>query len=249
MSAGGTLFMNDETKIETYSGFYRSQAEDRFRVDATHAAAQGWKPISQWWNGTQLSVTYARPDGHRPPMPPPAHSPAQAPSPTPLVGSDRSVQRAPASTARISRRRIVELARLAAVAAPIAVAWMVAMTGIRMVTGIGITTPVPTNPVSALPSGMTTWPGDPSLAWTWSDGTAAGCQPSGVWCQGIEVVAEGGCPGALYVVVAVLDASNHIIGHADDVVEGLNAGVRTDLRFTSTSSRATSTRPWAMDCF
>lgn len=50
--------MSAPTRIQTYEGTYRSQAEDRFRADATQAALHGWHPIDQRWDGTSLRVTY-----------------------------------------------------------------------------------------------------------------------------------------------------------------------------------------------
>jgi hypothetical protein len=119
-----------------------------------------------------------------------------------------------------------------------------------MVTGLDNTTPTATHHLMTdAPAGMTVWPQDRSLAWSTSIDAAGGCGQDGVWCHWMTVVAADGCPGALYVVVAVLDMSGNVIGHADDVVEALAAGIPTDLRFGSTSSRAATTRPWAMDCF
>ena len=51
--------MDTQTRIQTYPGLYRSQAEAAFRADAAQAAAHGWYPVAQQWTGTDLVVSYA----------------------------------------------------------------------------------------------------------------------------------------------------------------------------------------------
>src|SRR5262245_17587210 len=48
--------------VKTYEGLFESQAQDRFRAEATEAAPHGWHPVDEHWNGQVLTVTYE----HRP---------------------------------------------------------------------------------------------------------------------------------------------------------------------------------------
>jgi hypothetical protein len=51
--------MDPQTRTQTYPGLFRSQAEEAFRRDAADAAAHGWYPTGQRWDGQALVVTYA----------------------------------------------------------------------------------------------------------------------------------------------------------------------------------------------
>lgn len=51
--------MSASTRVRVYPGIIESQAEERFRVDATEAVKQGWHPTEWRWDGTALRVVYA----------------------------------------------------------------------------------------------------------------------------------------------------------------------------------------------
>lgn len=51
--------MRRPTRVQTYDGLYRSQADELFHADALEAARHGWRAVDEGrWNGEQLAVTY-----------------------------------------------------------------------------------------------------------------------------------------------------------------------------------------------
>jgi hypothetical protein len=51
--------MSEQVRVMRYPGSYRSQADERFALDAAEAVQHGWSPTSSHWDGHELVVTYA----------------------------------------------------------------------------------------------------------------------------------------------------------------------------------------------
>ncbi len=262
--------MNEETRLETYEGLYRSQATDRFHKDLAILGPQGWKVVHTLWDGKSLKITYAyrskdangsvaaappvplNPPETRLPealipealIPPEAFTSPLAPRPEVSTRPDRGTFWTPAREHRLSHTL-----RPGAAIGTVVLVSMLAITGVLMVAGGDNGGPTPTTqPVAEAPAGMTRWARDPRIAWAWSDEPAATCEDGRDWCRVMTVVSEEGCPDGLYVLAFVLGEVGDVIGYASARTESLAPGLRSEMVLRSPLATARDARPFAMTC-
>lgn len=63
-----------------------------------------------------------------------------------------------------------------------------------------------------------------SLAWTWTPAAEFDCKSYQDGCFGVTVATRDGCPGGIYIEVAVLDSSGAVVDKANEITAGLGPG-------------------------
>lgn len=82
----------------------------------------------------------------------------------------------------------------------------------------------------------------------WVEVTSGECR-SGVACWAVNVVTEKPCPRSLYASIALFNAGGDNMGWTNDTAQGVVAGERTRLVFTTYERDAASARIAEINCY
>lgn len=82
----------------------------------------------------------------------------------------------------------------------------------------------------------------------WVEATSGECR-SGVACWAVNVVTEKACPRSLYASIALFNAGGDNMGWTNDTAQGVVAGERTRLVFTTYERDAASARIAEINCY
>lgn len=87
-----------------------------------------------------------------------------------------------------------------------------------------------------------------SVGVEWVEPTSAECR-SGVSCWAVNVITEKDCPRSLYASITLFNASGDNVGWTNDTAQGVQAGERTKLVFTTYERNVKSARIAELNCY